>query len=69
MFLIAFPEKSLFSFAPMLIIDWIGCKLEGKTEAYAYVLSMFSKNSFTGNQSIFKDFNIIQIDINKSDTQ
>lgn len=64
-FLAAFPKKSLSSFAPMPIIDWIRCKLENKTEAYIYALSMFSESFFAGNQSVFEDFNIIQMGINK----
>lgn len=52
----------------MPVIDRINCKLEGKTEAYAFALSIFNESSLAGNQSVFKDLNVIQLDIDKTDT-
>lgn len=43
----------------MPIIDQIKYKLEGKTEAYIFALSIFSRSLLTYNQFVFKDLNVI----------
>lgn len=53
----------------MLIINWIIYKLERKIEAYAFAALIFSKNLLAGNQSVFKNFNIIQLNIDTTDIQ
>lgn len=50
----------------MSIINFINFNSECCTEAYIFALSMFSKNFIAGNMSIFEDFNIIQIEIQKT---
>lgn len=52
----------------MPVIDQINCKLEKKTKAYKFAPSMFNKSLLIKNQSVFKDLNVIQIGIDKSDT-
>ena len=50
LFLAAFPSESLsYGFVSMPVIDYIQCKTEGKTEAYAFAPSMFSESSLAGN--------------------
>lgn len=51
----------------MPVINKIDPKMEGNTKAFAYALSIFSKNSTVGNIFMFEDINIIQIDIEKTD--
>ena len=53
----------------MPVIDRINCKLEGKTEAYAFAPSMFSESLLAGNQSVFEDLNVIQLGIDKTDAR
>lgn len=52
----------------MLIIIKINCKIKENTEAFTYLLSIFSKNSTINNIFIFKDLNINQISIKKIDS-
>lgn len=49
----------------MFIINRIRYKLKSKTEACIYHLLIFSKNLLASNQSVFENFNVIQIGINK----
>lgn len=54
----------------MLKIDIINCNIEDVTKAYLFVLFalyMANKNTTIGNISIFKDFIISQLGINKDD--
>lgn len=67
--LAAFPRECLSSSISMPVINQINCKLKGKTKAYVFVPSMFSKSLLAGNQLVFKDLNIIQLDIDKTDAQ
>lgn len=53
----------------MPVIDCIKCEAKKKTEIYVFLFSMFSKSLFSGNQSVFQNLNIVQIDIDKKDTQ
>lgn len=62
-----FLEKSLSSSTSIPVIDWIKCKLDEKTEAYTFVSSIFSESLLTDNQSVFKDLNVIQLGIDKTD--
>lgn len=69
-FLAAFPSKTLsYTSAAMPLISLINCKIEEKTEAYAFPPSMFSESSSDGNQSVFKDLNVLQIRIDKTNNQ
>lgn len=68
LFLATFPSIILlYSSVFMYTIDCIKCQREKKTEKYAFASSMFNKNSLKGNQLIFKDLNVVQIDIKKDD--
>lgn len=53
----------------MPVIDRIKCEAEGKTEAYAFAPSMFSESSLSGNQSVFKDLNVVQMGIDKENAR
>lgn len=65
-FLAVFPSIILLYLSVCIpTIDKIKCQREEKTEAYAFVSSMFNESSLAGNQLIFKDLNIIQIGIEK----
>lgn len=50
-------------------INVIDYKTEGKMEAYAFAPSMFSESSLSDNILMFKDLNIIQIGIDKTNSQ
>lgn len=49
---------------PRNIID---CKQDRKIEVFAFAQSMHNKSFFSGNIGIFKDLNIIQMEIDKTD--
>lgn len=69
-FLAAFPSITLLYLSVcMPTIDWIKCQRERKTEAYAFVSSMFNESSLAGNQLVFEDLNIVQMGIEKDDDQ
>lgn len=68
-FLAAFPAFYIFYTSFMPKINVIDYKTEGKTEAYAFAPLIFSESSLFGNQSVFEDFNIIQIGIDKRHLQ
>ena len=59
-FLAAFPSKTLsYTSTAMPLISLIDCKTKGETEAYTFAPSIFSESSLDGNQSVFKDLDII----------
>lgn len=60
-FLATFPSKT-FSYisAIMFLISFINYKIEEKIKLYTFASLIFSKSSPDGNQSVFKDLNIIQ---------
>ena len=68
-FLAAFLVFSFSYISSMPKINIIDYKTEGKTDAYAFAPSMFNESSLSGNQSVFEDFNVIQMGINKTDSQ
>ena len=50
----------------MSALNCIDCKVEQKTKAHVFGLSIFSESSLNGNISVFEDLNIVQIDIKKT---
>lgn len=53
----------------MPLISLINCKTKRKTKTYIFIPSIFNKSSFASNLSVFKNFNILQMGINKIDNQ
>lgn len=51
----------------MRIIDRNNYKIEGYTAAFAFVPSMHSKSSISGNMIVFEDLMVNQIGIIKKD--
>lgn len=51
----------------MLKVDIINCKTEGITEAYPFAPSISNKSAIAGSISVFEDFNISQLGLNKDD--
>lgn len=51
----------------MSILDFIYYKYEKAMHIYPFAPSMFSESSIGDDISIFEDFNILQIEINKTD--
>ena len=51
----------------MPVIDLINCKRERSTKAFLFAPSMFSEGSIAGNMSVYEDFNVVQMGINKTD--
>lgn len=68
-FLAVFPTFSFSYASSMSKINIIDCKTEEKTEAYVFAPSMFSENSLSGNQSVFEDLNVVQMGIDKMNSQ
>lgn len=68
-FLTALPLFSFSYRSSIPKINVIDCKTEGKAEAYAFVPSMFSQSSLSGNILMFEDLNVIQMSINKTNSQ
>lgn len=52
----------------MSIINFIEYKYENATKIYAFALSIYNKSFTAGNMSIFKNLNVIQIKINKTNS-
>lgn len=53
----------------MPILNFINCKKESATKIYTFGSSIFSKSSINANISVFEDLNVIQIGVNKLNTQ
>lgn len=51
----------------MLRLNIIDSKCKKKTKAFVFALSMHNKSYLSGNIGVFKDFNVIQIEIDKID--
>lgn len=68
-FLAAFPAFSFFYVSSMPKINIINYNTEGKTEVYAFAPSMFGESFLAGNQLVFENLYVIQIGINKTDSQ
>lgn len=47
----------------------IDCKRERLTKSFFFTLSMFIEASIAGNLAVFKDLNILQLGLEKTDTQ
>lgn len=56
----------LLYFIFILIINYINYKIEKKIKTHIFPLFIFSQSLFNRNISIFKNFNIVQIDIKKT---
>lgn len=69
-FLAVFLSESLsYTSASMPVIDCIKCEAEKKTKAYAFAPLMLSESSLSGNQSVFKDLNVVQMGIDKENAR
>ena len=66
-FRVAFSEELLEYNLLMLAINITDCKIKGATETYTFAPSMFSESSTVGNMFVFKDLNVNQIGIDKTD--
>lgn len=70
LFLAAFLSVTLlYSSVCMLTIDYIECQRDKITEVYVFAPFMFNKSSHLGNHLVFKNLNIIQIDIQKENNR
>lgn len=65
----AFPKES-FSYQPsMPTINIIDCKREKSIKSFTFAPFMFSESSTTSNLIVFKDLNILQMRLEKTDAQ
>lgn len=53
----------------MPVINLIDCKCERFIRFFLFALLIFSESSTTGNFIIFKDLNIVQMGLDKKDSQ
>lgn len=53
-------------FFALLIINYIYCKTKGKTTAYVFASFIYSKVSTVKNIVVFRDLNIFQIRLDKT---
>ena len=51
----------------MPVIIQINYKIKSFIKAYLFAFLMYSKSSTMGNMSVFKNLNIVQINLDKSD--
>lgn len=68
-FLAAFPAFTFSYTLSMPKINVSDCKTERKMETYAFVPSIFSESSLSNNLLVFENFIIIQMGIDKTDSQ
>lgn len=52
----------------MPVIDYIDCKRKRSTKFFPFTPFGFSKIKTTGDLAMFKDFNIVQMGLDKRDT-
>ena len=62
-----FPDKILLYTTSMPTINVINYKKKCCIKAFAYVFFIFNESSIAGNIDIFKDLNVIQIQMKKHD--
>lgn len=63
----AFLKEKLAYNPSIPVINLINYKKKKATEVYTFASSMLSESFIIGNMSVFEDFNVNQIDINKMD--
>lgn len=63
----AFLKEELEYNLSMPAINLINCKKNETTKAFAFLPSMFSESSIISNLSVFEDFNVKQMGMDKTD--
>ena len=64
-----FLEEMLNNNLVMLIINTINCKRENATKAYICTLFIYNKSSTAGSIYVFEDLNVIQMRVDKTNSQ
>lgn len=67
MFIAVFILIKLLYSASMLVLNYINCEIEKMTKTNAFALSLFNESLLIDNISVFKNFNVVQMNIKRID--